>query len=171
MDENKNVTANSYDIVADAVRKFWEETYVQDVIAFFYQKYDFDSDNEWIWHEEYIYPQSSYDYETVNFQTDFCEGQTCVKDLVIVSFDDVTSFFTTNHFDKNVYDMISRQAAIDALKEAYWDKDLQSVRNDPGIVDAMTDWSIRQISGLPSYKYKYKYKGDGKYGRKQEDNI
>lgn len=47
-------------------------------------------------------------------------------------------------------DLISRQAAIDVLKEAYWDKDIQSARNDPCIVDAMTDWSIRQIKDLPS---------------------
>lgn len=47
-------------------------------------------------------------------------------------------------------DLISRQAAIDALKVAYWDKDIQSAKDDPCIVDAMTDWAIRQIKALPT---------------------
>lgn len=84
-------------------------------LHFFYQKYDFDSDDEWEWCEEYIYPESSTDYETVNFMMDFCEGQTCVKNLVVVSFDRVTAFFTANHFEKKTDDLISRQAAINNL--------------------------------------------------------
>jgi hypothetical protein len=47
-------------------------------------------------------------------------------------------------------DCISRQAAIDALKKAYWDKDIQSAKDDPCIVDAMTDWAIRQVKALLS---------------------
>ena len=47
-------------------------------------------------------------------------------------------------------DPISRQAAIDALKVAYWNNDIQSAKDDPCIVDAMTDWAIRQIKALPS---------------------
>lgn len=47
-------------------------------------------------------------------------------------------------------DTISRQAAIDALRVAYWDKDIQSAKDDPCIVDAMTDWAIRQIKDLPA---------------------
>jgi hypothetical protein len=47
-------------------------------------------------------------------------------------------------------DLISRQAAIDALRAAYWDKNIQSAKDDPCIVDAMTDWAIRQIKVLPS---------------------
>ena len=47
-------------------------------------------------------------------------------------------------------DLISRQAAIDALKKAYWDKDLQAAKDDPCVIDAMTDWAIRQIKALPS---------------------
>ena len=46
--------------------------------------------------------------------------------------------------------LISRQDAIDALKVAYWDRGIQSAKDDPCIVDAMTDWAIRQIKGLPS---------------------
>lgn len=47
-------------------------------------------------------------------------------------------------------DLIRRQDAIDALKVAYWDKNIQSAKDDPCIVDAMTDWAIRQIKALPS---------------------
>ena len=46
-------------------------------------------------------------------------------------------------------DSISRRAAIDALKKAYWDKNIQSTRKDPCVVDAMTDWAIRQVKALP----------------------
>ena len=45
---------------------------------------------------------------------------------------------------------ITKQMAIDALRVAYWDKNIQSAKNDPCIVDAMTDWAIRQIKELPS---------------------
>ena len=47
-------------------------------------------------------------------------------------------------------DLISRQAAINKLKEHYWDKKLQSAKNDPCIIDAMTDLDIRIIKALPS---------------------
>lgn len=46
--------------------------------------------------------------------------------------------------------LIDEQAAIDALKKAYWDTNIQSAKSDPCIVDAMTDWAIRQIKALPS---------------------
>lgn len=46
-------------------------------------------------------------------------------------------------------DLISRQAAIDALRVAYWDDNIQSAKDDPCIVDAMTDWAIRQVKALP----------------------
>ena len=52
--------------------------------------------------------------------------------------------------DTNVGGMISRQAAIDALRVAYWDDNIQSAKDDPCIVDAMTDWAIRQVKALPS---------------------
>lgn len=54
---------DSYDFVAEAVRKYWEDTYPQDVVAFFYQKYDFE--NEWDWQEELVMCESSSDIETV----------------------------------------------------------------------------------------------------------
>ena len=46
--------------------------------------------------------------------------------------------------------VIDRQAAIDVLKVAYWDNDIQSAKDDHCIVDAMTDWAIRQVKALPS---------------------
>ena len=47
-------------------------------------------------------------------------------------------------------DLISRQEAIDKLKVAYWDKNLQSAKNDPCVIDAMTDWAIRQVKATPT---------------------
>ena len=47
-------------------------------------------------------------------------------------------------------DCISRKEAINELKLAYFNKDLQGAKNDPCIVDAMTDWAIRTIKNLPS---------------------
>lgn len=47
-------------------------------------------------------------------------------------------------------DLIRREDAIEALRKAYFDKDIQSTKDDPCIVDAMTDWAIRQIKALPS---------------------
>lgn len=47
-------------------------------------------------------------------------------------------------------DIISRKAAINALKKAYWDNDLHAAKDDLCIIDAMTDWAIRQIKALPS---------------------
>ena len=82
---------NSYDIVAQAVREFWNTSIPQLVIAFFYQKYDFDK--EWEWCEELIETNGDMDYETVVFENDFCEGQTQVKDITIVPFDEVTSYY------------------------------------------------------------------------------
>lgn len=47
-------------------------------------------------------------------------------------------------------DCISREDAINELKLAYFNKDLQSAKGDPCIIDAMTDWAIRTIKKLPS---------------------
>ena len=51
---------------------------------------------------------------------------------------------------QNELDTISRKAAIDALRVAYWDDNIQSAKDDPCIVDALTDWAIRQVKALPS---------------------
>lgn len=85
---------DSYDIVAEMVRCFWKKTYPQTVVAFFRQKYDFES--EWEYHEELIYPHGSDDYETVIFHSDFCEGQTDVKDVKIVPLEEILDFYSEN---------------------------------------------------------------------------
>lgn len=87
---------NSYDIIAEKVREYWKATYPQDVIAFFYQKYDFESEMEWEWCRELVSPHGSDDYERVIFENDFCEGQTDVKDVHIVSLDEIIDFYTDN---------------------------------------------------------------------------
>lgn len=47
-------------------------------------------------------------------------------------------------------DLISRQEAIDALKQHYWNSELQKAKDDPCVIDAMTDLDIRIIKALPS---------------------
>ena len=84
---------NSYDIVGEAVREDWKDTYPQDMIAFFFQKYEWE--DEWEWHDELVSPHAWDDYETTVFLWDFCEGQTCVKDLTVVPLDKVAAFYAT----------------------------------------------------------------------------
>lgn len=97
--------ADSYDIVAEAVRKYWEENYPCDVVAFFFQKYDFESDIRWEWCEEVITCTSSnIDRAEIEFLNDFCEGQTCVKDLHIVPLHEVTGYYTEKHFTEEEAD-------------------------------------------------------------------
>ena len=64
----------SSSLVAKKIRQYWTETYPQTVIAFFYQKYEHES--EWEWCEELADCNNAGDYETVIFQNDFDEGQT-----------------------------------------------------------------------------------------------
>ena len=59
---------------------------------------------------------------------------------------DQTCNQTCNQF---ATEYITKQAAIDALRVAYWDDNIQSAKDDPCIVDAMTDWAIRQVKALP----------------------
>lgn len=56
----------------------------------------------------------------------------------------------------NCEDCISRSMAIDKLKEHYFDKELQSAKNDPCVIDAMTDLDIRIIRALPSVTHTQK---------------
>lgn len=66
-------------------------------------------------------------------------------------------------------DLIERQAAIDALKTAYWNKDIQSAKDDPCIVDAMTDWAIRQVKSLPSAQPEIIYCKDCRFWQDQKE--
>lgn len=77
----------SDEIIADAVRKCWNETHPHDVVVFFEQKYE----HEISWNEEWVIatPHSSSNADDVIFNTDFCEGQTEVKGIEIADLDDV----------------------------------------------------------------------------------
>ncbi len=88
-------TRDSYDIVGGAVVEYWKANYPCDVIAFFYQKYE--HEKEWEWCEELILSCSSQNYE-LEFASDFCEGQTCVKDIHIVPLHTVTEFYAEQLF-------------------------------------------------------------------------
>lgn len=96
MDEARD----SYDIIADAVREYWKLNYPCDVVAFFFQKYEHERDNEWEWCEEVITCTSSnIDRAEIEFLNDFCEGQTCVKDIHIVPLYEVTGYYTKHNFE------------------------------------------------------------------------
>lgn len=91
-------TQDSYDAVAKAVKDYWKESYPQDVIVFFWQKYSWD--NSWVKCEELVECINSINYETVIFHSDFCEGQTDVKDIVIVPLHEVTAFYYKRKIEK-----------------------------------------------------------------------
>ena len=90
---------NSQEIVADAVVAFWSETYQQDVIAFFSQKYDFDT--EWTQHAELVEWDGHWGSYDMVFHNDFCEGQTCVKDITIVPLHEVTAYYAEHQLPHN----------------------------------------------------------------------
>ena len=46
-------------------------------------------------------------------------------------------------------DCVSRSMAINKLKEHYFDEKLQSAKDDPCVIDAMTDLDIRIVKELP----------------------
>ena len=46
--------------------------------------------------------------------------------------------------------LIDADEAIKALGVAYFDKGIQSAKDDPCVIDAMTDWAIRQIKAMPT---------------------
>ena len=77
---------DSYDIVENAVKEYWKQTGApHEVVAFFYQKYENESEDKWEYLQELVWER----YDKVYFLNDFCEGQTCVKDIKIVSLDEV----------------------------------------------------------------------------------
>ena len=82
---------DTYAYVEDAVRSYWKDHYPCDVVAFFKQKYSYET--EWEWHEEICFCKSSTDYDTVEFLNDFCEGQTCIKRIRIVPLSEVLGVY------------------------------------------------------------------------------
>lgn len=81
----------SDEIIADAVRKHWNETHPHDVVVFFWQKYE----HETSWNETWVIatPHSPSNADIVIFNTDFCEGQTEVKGIAIADLDEVIDFY------------------------------------------------------------------------------
>lgn len=89
--EKMNGKKMSCDIIEAEVRKLWEDFgYSFDVVAFFCQKYDWET--EWYFCSEIVMSDSSYNYD-MTFLNDFCEGQTCVKDLKIVPLSNVLKYY------------------------------------------------------------------------------
>ena len=89
----------SDDIITNAVTEYWNKNgFPDDVIAFFKQKYEFERNYEQ--RAELCMCEASDDYETVIFLFDFCEGQTDVTDIHIVSLSDVTDFYIENKLKK-----------------------------------------------------------------------
>lgn len=81
----------SYNIIEDEVIKLWTKSgYSYDVVAFFYQKYEWEK--EWNFCSEIIISDSSCTCE-MTFLKDFCEGETCVKDLKIVPLRDILEYY------------------------------------------------------------------------------
>lgn len=83
---------DSYDIIGNAVREYWkQEGFATDVIVFFFQKYS--HEKEWEHCQELVMCHSDSDFEHVEFLSDFCEGQTQVKNIHIMKLDKVTDFY------------------------------------------------------------------------------
>lgn len=82
----------SYDIVGKAVRSYWDEHgYQDDMVAFFYQKYEFESDKDWVFMAEVVLTDG---HGNIEFLSDFCEGETCVKNLTVVPLDTVLEHYS-----------------------------------------------------------------------------
>lgn len=92
MKKPKIFIPNSYDIVGSAVYEYLLHNPYEPLIAFFYQKYEWESDDEWERREEFV----DIDSGAVVFLYDFCEGQTCVKDLTVVPLSVVTGYYADN---------------------------------------------------------------------------
>lgn len=86
----------SDDYVGEAVRNFWKSNnYAFPVVAFFYQKYKFET--QWERCTELINCDSDTDLKTVIFENDFCEGQQDIKNIHIVSLEEVFEFYFDKH--------------------------------------------------------------------------
>lgn len=83
---------NSYDIIANAVREYVclqmkDDRCIDDTyIAHFYQKYEWE--DKWEECTTLIFDQDLPN-GVIEFQSDFCEGQTEVKDIAIMSLHEV----------------------------------------------------------------------------------
>jgi hypothetical protein len=90
---------NSEKIIAEAVRKYWEDTFPQDVVVFFYQKYGFEE--HWRRMKELVICLSD-DGNEMELLNDFCEGETDVKAIKIVPLDSVLDFYDKMEGEEDV---------------------------------------------------------------------
>lgn len=88
---------NSYDIIREAVMAYWEEQggFAEDVIVFFEQKYEYE--DEWYSEAELVECHSPNPEDGLTFHNDFCEGQTCVRNIRIVTLEDIIYFYKEEH--------------------------------------------------------------------------
>jgi len=83
---------DSYDIIANAVRDYVliqmknDRCIDNDYIVHFYQKYEWE--NKW-WECTEIVSGQDLPNGTIEFSSDFCEGQTEVKDIVVMALYEV----------------------------------------------------------------------------------
>ena len=109
---------DSYDVIAEAVKGYWKDEYPQDVVVFFQQKYSWD--DEWERCEELVECHGSDDYENMTFLSDFCEGQTEVKDVVVVSLREVTMFYSSMQIKPITNADRIRAMTDEELAELFW---------------------------------------------------
>lgn len=81
---------NNYDAVANATREYWRKNDKKQVVAIFDQKYS--HEKEWEHLRVFIDYDDRHD-DTVIFDYDFCEGQTDIKNLKIVSLDEILDVY------------------------------------------------------------------------------
>ena len=82
---------NIEDIVAETVKKFWDEhKEVGTVVCFFDQKYEYEE--EWD-HVRVLAEPYQGDWDVVEFEWDFYEGQTEIKNIKIAFLDDILDKF------------------------------------------------------------------------------
>lgn len=78
---------NIEDIVAEKIKKFWDEhERVETVVCFFDQKYN--HEKEWN-HIRVLAEPYQGDWDVVEFEWDFYEGQTEIKNIKIAFLDDI----------------------------------------------------------------------------------
>ena len=94
-----NGQKDTYDLVEEKVREYWKQTYPQDMVAFFEQKYDDPYDKEWIKHEELVMSCGDLT-DRMEFLNDFNEGQTMIRNLVVVPLDEVLMHYRKNVIEK-----------------------------------------------------------------------
>ena len=90
---------NSYDVIEEAVKKYWSKNHPQDVIVFFEQKYGHDT--RWDRMEELVESWSDTDYDNMTFLNDFCEGQTDVIIHDIVPLHEVLLLYAEERIEWN----------------------------------------------------------------------